>query len=86
MRRRDILVFMMSLETAGIPRGIEWTCDLYGGAGGREIREQLVPSLRRYGFLKFLNGPVFSRIKMNDVHAAVSLVEKAEKISGAETD
>jgi tRNA A-37 threonylcarbamoyl transferase component Bud32 len=86
MRRRDVLVFMMSLETAGVPRGFEWVCDLYGGGtGGSEIRERLASSLRRYGFLKFLNGPVFSRIKMSDVHAVVALVEKAEKVRDAET-
>ena len=85
MRRRDIAVFMMSLETAGISRGLGWVCDLYGGASGKEICASLASSLRRYGFLKFLNGPVFSLIKMNDVHAAVSLVEKAEKVRDWET-
>ncbi|MDR0654521.1 MAG: hypothetical protein LBG12_14615 [Synergistaceae bacterium] len=85
MRCRDIAVFLMSLETSGISRGLEWVCDLYGGTGGREICARLVSSLRRYGFLKFLNGPVFSRIKMNDVHAAVALVEKAEKVRDGNT-
>jgi tRNA A-37 threonylcarbamoyl transferase component Bud32 len=84
MRRRDIVVFLMSLETAGISRGLEWVCDLYGGAGGTHICARVAASLRRYGFLKFLNNSFFSRIPMNDVHAAVALVEKAERVSGVE--
>jgi tRNA A-37 threonylcarbamoyl transferase component Bud32 len=79
MRRRDIAVFLMSLETAGISRGLERICDMYDRAEGTYICARLASSLRRYRFLKFLNNPFFSRIPMNDVHAAVSLVEKAER-------
>jgi tRNA A-37 threonylcarbamoyl transferase component Bud32 len=80
MKLRDILLFLMSLETAGMPRGLDWICRVYDEAGGGELCARIASSLRRYRFLRFLNNSFFSRIPMNDVHAAVSLVEKAERL------
>jgi tRNA A-37 threonylcarbamoyl transferase component Bud32 len=86
MKRRDILLFLMSLETAGVPRELDWLCRIYDENGGGEFCARIASSLRRYGCLKFLNNRFFSRIPMNDVHAAVALVEKAERAWRAETD
>jgi tRNA A-37 threonylcarbamoyl transferase component Bud32 len=77
-KRRDLLLFAMSLETAGISRGFKWICDAYGGASGGVICASLASSLRKYRFLKFLKAKVFSWIKMNDVRAIIALIEEAE--------
>jgi tRNA A-37 threonylcarbamoyl transferase component Bud32 len=79
-RQRDLLVFSMSLETAGISRGLDWICRAYDERSGGEICARLASRLLNYRFLKFLNLKIFSWISMNDVRAAISLIEHAERV------
>jgi tRNA A-37 threonylcarbamoyl transferase component Bud32 len=75
---RDILIFMLSLEKRGFDRRIDWICGKYDPERGHEISEVIEETLLKYKLLKFLGAKIFSHIKMDDVRAALSLVEKAE--------
>jgi tRNA A-37 threonylcarbamoyl transferase component Bud32 len=77
-KRRDLIMFAMSLHTAGIPRDLDWICRAYGGESWREIMEGLKSNLRGYGFLKILDARLFSRISMKDVRAMISLIEQSD--------
>jgi tRNA A-37 threonylcarbamoyl transferase component Bud32 len=78
-KRRDLLVFAMSLRASGISNGLDWICGAYGRSG-REICKELAAGLLRYKFLKFLASRAFSWISMNDVRAMISLIEDAERL------
>ncbi|MDR3255171.1 MAG: hypothetical protein LBT31_06360 [Synergistaceae bacterium] len=75
---RDLIIFLMSLEKAGAPRGLEWVCRAYDEMSWREVLAELVRAILRYRFLKFLKWRIFSRIRMSDVRASLALIEKAE--------
>jgi tRNA A-37 threonylcarbamoyl transferase component Bud32 len=78
-KTRDLLVFLLSMEACSLSPDLARICEAYGGKSGRAVREKLERELLRYRFLKFLNMKIFKHIKMNDVRAAISLIEKAEK-------
>jgi tRNA A-37 threonylcarbamoyl transferase component Bud32 len=79
-RMRDILLFVMSLENAGISTDLEWICNVYDRRQGFEVYRQLERTILKYKFLKFLDSKLFSLIRMNDVRAALSLIDKVERI------
>jgi tRNA A-37 threonylcarbamoyl transferase component Bud32 len=77
---RDIMVFLMSLESAGLSPDPARICSAYDAQRGRSIYKELERTFLRYRFLKFLDSKIFSWIRMNDMRASVSLIRKAERI------
>ncbi|MDR1944323.1 MAG: hypothetical protein LBQ19_05825 [Synergistaceae bacterium] len=76
---RDLLIFAMSLEAIGLSIDPERLCEAYGGPSGKFVYEEMKKILFKYKFLKFLGMRILRPIRMNDVRAALALIEKAEK-------
>lgn len=79
-QKRDILLFMLSLEKAGFSPNIKEICKFYEESSlNKNIYEELKDFLLKFKWIYFLKKPIFKKIKMKDVRDFISIIEKIEK-------
>ena len=78
-QRRDLLLFILSLEEAGFSPEIRKICKFYEEVSmNKNIYNELEAFLLKFKWLYFLENPIFKNIKMKDVRDFISIIEKID--------
>ena len=79
-QRRDLLLFILSLEKAGFSPEIKKICEFYEKVSmNKKTYNELEIFLLKFKWLYFLKSPIFKNIKMKDVRDFISVVEKIDE-------
>ncbi len=79
-QKRDVLLFILSLEKANFCPDVEKICRFYEEVSlNKNIYEELQQFLLKFKWIYFLKNPIFRKIKMKDVRDFISVIEKVDK-------
>ena len=76
-QKRDILIFILSLQKGNFDPNVQEICDIYSKISlNKNIFIELQGFLLKFRWIKFLNSSIFKKIRMKDVRDFIAIIEK----------